>query len=104
VLVDPVSGLVTGLIDWGDAVLGDPALDLATVLADFGPHVCERVLAGYAVPLEEGLADRVLHVARRRMVEDLAYRVRTGDSAGLERTAAGLRALLADSFFTPVSD
>lgn len=94
VMVAPESGLVTGLIDWSDAVLGDPALDLATVLTDFGPEVHERVVAGYAVPLEEGWADRVRHVARRRMVEDLAYRARTGDHRGAERTAATLRALL----------
>lgn len=93
-LVEPATGAVTGLIDWTDAVLGDPALDLATVLTDFGTTTYERVLAGYAVPREEGLEDRVLHVARRRMVEDLAWRARTGDPAGLERTAGILRGLL----------
>jgi aminoglycoside phosphotransferase (APT) family kinase protein len=93
-MVDPDSGAVTGLIDWGDAVLGDPALDLATVLADFGPQTYRRVLAGYAVPLEEGYEERVLHVARRRLVEDLAWRVRRHDRSGLERTAAALRPLL----------
>lgn len=94
VMVDPDTGLVTGLIDWGDALLGDPALDLATVLTDFGPEVYARVLGGYAVPLEEGFESRVRHVARRRMVEDLAYRARIGDRPGAERTAATLRALL----------
>jgi aminoglycoside phosphotransferase (APT) family kinase protein len=93
-MVDPASGAVTGLIDWGDAVLGDPALDLATVLADFGPQTYRRVLAGYAVPREEGLQDRVLHVARRRLVEDLAWRVRTGDEGGLGRTVGTLRRLV----------
>jgi aminoglycoside phosphotransferase (APT) family kinase protein len=93
-MVDPGSGAVTGLIDWGDAVLGDPALDLATVLTDFGPETYERVLAGYGVPTEDGLPDRVLHVARRRIVEDLAWRVRTGDRPGLERTVTILRSLL----------
>jgi aminoglycoside phosphotransferase (APT) family kinase protein len=94
VLVDPASGAVTGLIDWSDAVLGDPALDLATVLTDFGPETYDRVRAAYAVPLEDGLEDRVIHVARRRMVEDLAWRVRTGDRPGLDRTATILRSVL----------
>lgn len=94
VMVDPASGLVTGLIDWGDALLGDPALDLATVLADFGPDVYARVLAGYGVPLEAGFEERVHHVARRRMVEDLAYRARTGDRPGAARAEAVLRTLL----------
>ena len=96
VMVDPGTGRVTGIIDWGDAVLGDPALDLATVLTDFGPEVLERVLAGYRHPRETGLTDRIHWVARRRMVEDLAWRIRTGDAAGLGRTSTTLRGLLAD--------
>ncbi|WP_167880489.1 phosphotransferase family protein [Nocardioides guangzhouensis] len=96
VMVDPASGRVTGLIDWGDAVLGDPALDLATVLTDFGPAVLDRVLDGYLRPREAGLADRTRWVARRRMVEDLAWRIRTGDEPGGRRTSATLRRLLAD--------
>jgi hypothetical protein len=36
----------------------------------------------------------VIHVARRRMVEDLAWRVRTGDRPGLDRTATILRSVL----------
>jgi len=96
VMVDPGDGRVTGIIDWGDALLGDPARDLATVLSDFGPEVLDRVLAGYDRPREEGLDERIRFVARRRMVEDLAWRVRTGDPDGYGRTAAALRRLLAD--------
>jgi aminoglycoside phosphotransferase (APT) family kinase protein len=96
VMVDPGTGRVTGIIDWGDAVLGDPALDLATVLTDFGPEVLHRVLAGYRHRRETGLTDRLTWVARRRMVEDLAWRVRTRDAGGLRRTSATLRWLLAD--------
>ena len=96
VMVDPASGRVTGIIDWGDAVLGDPALDLATVLTDFGPQVLARVLSGYRHPREVGLTDRIRWVARRRMVEDLAWRIRTRDAAGLARTSGTLQGLLAD--------
>ena len=96
VMVDPGTGGVTGIVDWGDAVLGDPALDLATVLTDFGPWVLARVLAGYRHPREAGLRDRIRWVARRRMVEDLAWRVRTEDARGLGRTSTTLRGLLAD--------
>lgn len=95
-MVDPGTGRVTGIIDWGDAVLGDPALDLATVLTDFGAAVLDRVLAGYRHPREKGLTERIRWVARRRMVEDLAWRIRTGDAPGLGRTSEALRGLLAD--------
>lgn len=35
VLVD--AGRITGVIDWGDAVIGDPALDLGRLMRDLGP-------------------------------------------------------------------
>ena len=35
VLVD--AGHITGVIDWGDAVIGDPALDRGRLLRDLGP-------------------------------------------------------------------
>lgn len=31
ILVDPRSGSVSGIIDWGDAVISDPAVDFASV-------------------------------------------------------------------------
>jgi aminoglycoside phosphotransferase (APT) family kinase protein len=33
-LADPQSGELTGVIDWGDMTIGDPALDLTDILAD----------------------------------------------------------------------
>jgi aminoglycoside phosphotransferase (APT) family kinase protein len=89
-------GRVTGLIDWGDAVLGDPSLDLAMVSTDFGDAVLARLVAAYDAPLAPGWEERVRFVARRRMVEDLAWRVRTGDEPGFARTEAVLRRVLAD--------
>jgi aminoglycoside phosphotransferase (APT) family kinase protein len=89
-------GRVTGLIDWGDAVLGDPSLDLATVSTDFGDAVLARLVAAYDAPLAPGWEERVRFVARRRMVEDLAWRVRNGDQPGFARTEPALRRVLAD--------
>jgi aminoglycoside phosphotransferase (APT) family kinase protein len=37
VLVDPATGTVTGVIDWADAGLVDPATDCGRVLRDLGP-------------------------------------------------------------------
>lgn len=40
-------GSLAGVIDWADAVLGDPALDFAGLLNDYRPRFLERVLAAY---------------------------------------------------------
>ncbi|WP_305785719.1 phosphotransferase family protein [Symbioplanes lichenis] len=63
ILVDP-AGTVTGIIDWSDAALADPAVDQARLLRDLGPAFDE--------PAREG---RVLFLARCMMLEDLAYGV-----------------------------
>ena len=47
VLIDPLSGCITGIVDFGDAGWGDPAQDLATQF-HMGPQFFERVLAVYA--------------------------------------------------------
>jgi aminoglycoside phosphotransferase (APT) family kinase protein len=38
---------VTGVIDWGDSCLGDPAIDLAATTMSAGPAFAEAVVAAY---------------------------------------------------------
>ena len=40
--IDPATGAVTGLLDWDSAVVGDPATDIAAVLAGLGPRTAEQ--------------------------------------------------------------
>ena len=46
-LVDPATGTITGIIDWGDAAITDPAYDLALILRDLGADVLRTVLDAY---------------------------------------------------------
>ncbi|MDF1504041.1 phosphotransferase, partial [Roseisolibacter sp. H3M3-2] len=48
VLYDPAAGRLTGVIDFGDLALGDPARDLIYVDEDFGPDLLDAVLRHYA--------------------------------------------------------
>lgn len=70
-VIDEV-GAVAGVIDWSDAVWGDPALDLAALRLDFGAVVYEGVLAAYQGPTDPGLPDRVLWYAARAGIVDVA--------------------------------
>lgn len=47
ILCDPASGRITGVIDWGDVRIADPALDFAGLLADCGRDFAQRVLDDY---------------------------------------------------------
>jgi aminoglycoside phosphotransferase (APT) family kinase protein len=82
VLVDPAGWAVTGVIDWSDAALVDPAVDVGLLYRDLGPP---------ALALVGGPdAERAVFYARCAMLEDLAYGVTTG----LDRYVAKSRTAL----------
>jgi aminoglycoside phosphotransferase (APT) family kinase protein len=68
---------VTGVIDWSDAAITDPAYDLGLLLRDTGPQVFEAILAAYG-RTDDALAARALFYARCAAIEDLAYGLRSG--------------------------
>lgn len=72
-----LDGELTGIIDWSDAAISDPALDLARLYRDFGPRFLEDLLQTYGrlSPLAMG---RVEFFARCAALEDLAFGQGTG--------------------------
>src|SRR5512145_904359 len=48
VLYDPQTKNLTGVIDFGDIVIGDPARDFIYIYEDFGPLFLKEVLNRYA--------------------------------------------------------
>lgn len=78
ILVEPRSGAVTGVIDWTDAAIADPARDLARIYRDLGPGLTERVLAHYGGTLDPHAPERIRFYARCALIEDVAYGLRTG--------------------------
>ena len=65
-------GRLTGVIDWSDAAVTDPALDFARLYRDFGPTFLDATLAAYG---RDTLAfrRRITFFARCAALEDLAY-------------------------------
>jgi aminoglycoside phosphotransferase (APT) family kinase protein len=57
-LVDE-TGFLTGVIDFEDATLGDPAIDFVGLRLAFGDDVTRDVLARYGGPPDPGFADRL---------------------------------------------
>lgn len=75
VLVDPDTFAVTGVIDFSDAALVDPAYDFALVLRDLGPDAFDAALRA-AFGADDGLEDfrdRAWLYARCSVLEDLHY-------------------------------
>lgn len=76
---------LAGVIDWSDAVLGDPARDLALLMLDLGPDVAERIaeriagrIAGRGDGDDPDLLVRARWWAMRAGVEGVAWRVSNG--------------------------
>ena len=47
ILWNPETEEITGIIDWGDIEIGDPALDFTGLFCDCGPEFTKMVLANY---------------------------------------------------------
>ncbi|WP_344944207.1 phosphotransferase [Sphaerisporangium flaviroseum] len=72
-LVDVRASAITGVIDWTDAAITDPACDLALIYRDLGPEVFELTLAGYDGRFDDAGRERAAFYARCSLLEDLAY-------------------------------
>jgi aminoglycoside phosphotransferase (APT) family kinase protein len=70
VLVDAATWAVTGILDWTDAALTDPAYDHGLLHRDLGP----AALAGLAPDVHE----RAVFYARCSVLEELAYALESG--------------------------
>jgi aminoglycoside phosphotransferase (APT) family kinase protein len=88
VLVDPGTHAVTGIIDWTDAALVDPAVDPGRILRDLGPDALDTALTRCGRP---DLRDRALFYARCMALDDLAFGVGTSWDADAEKALDALR-------------
>jgi aminoglycoside phosphotransferase (APT) family kinase protein len=75
-LVDGAS--ITGVIDWSDAAVADPAVDFARLYRDLGPAVFERIAAAYTGDPDAVDPARVAFYARCALLEDIAYGLTSG--------------------------
>lgn len=75
-LVDPASGRLAGVIDWGNAAVGDPALDFMTLVLWRGWGFMHRVLTAYDLPTDDGFLDRVRYHAQVQACQALADTLR----------------------------
>lgn len=67
-------GDITGVIDWSDAAITDPALDFARLYRDFGPDFLAQVLDAYGGLSEtDDVGERITFFARCAALEDLAF-------------------------------
>ena len=94
VLLHAGSGTVSAIIDWGDAVIGDPALDFAALYSWLGAGGVQRVLASYSRPIDDQILARARYLAACRALRDIAQGRDAARPDWAEVGFAGLRRAL----------
>lgn len=81
-------GVVEAIIDWGDAYIGDPAEDIATIIPSVSPRIRERFFKAYRQvrrsAVDVGLEERSDFMAEFALLRWLMYGVRKNDDAVVE--------------------
>jgi len=71
ILIDTSSGEVSGIIDWGDAVIADPAIDFASLYAWYGESWLEKVLEHYTGKLDAEVISRSRYLTACRAIHNI---------------------------------
>jgi aminoglycoside phosphotransferase (APT) family kinase protein len=90
VLVDPQTWSVSGIIDWSDAAIDDPAYDFGLIYRDLGPLGLDAALGTYRTAEAEQLRERAVFYARCSVFEDLTYGVQMQRGGYRENALAAL--------------
>ena len=95
VLHDPATSALTGVIDWGDVSIGDPAQDFVGFYRSLGRSFAEQVLASYTPPVDDTFWRRVAFYAGLDPFQTVRFGIIDGQQALVAEGLAALRAQLA---------
>lgn len=92
ILIDPVAGEVTGVIDWSDAALVDPACDFGRLHRDLEVTAFDAVVRHYRAGVEDAVAmrERAAFYARCGVFADIAFGVETSAGKYVEKSLPAL--------------
>lgn len=91
ILWDPARQDITGIIDWGDASVGDSAADFAGLLDNFGIDFALKVLSSYRLERDATFWRRVVFYARLVPFHQLLYAITKRNKALIEDSLARIR-------------
>jgi aminoglycoside 2''-phosphotransferase len=96
IFCDPERNLLTGVIDWGDAGIGDCTMDFVGLGHRGGRALIERVLATYQQKIDAGFWRRLAYYQRYEPFSKLLYGAYEGSEGLIRRGKEELRTLIAD--------
>ena len=89
ILFDPGSRSISGIIDFGSACLGDPAVDFAGLYGSFGQAFYDRCVVDY--PLMEAALPRVEFALSTFALQEALFGIENGDQGAFEAGIAEYR-------------
>jgi aminoglycoside phosphotransferase (APT) family kinase protein len=78
IIVDPSTGRMAGVIDWGNAALGDRARDFHRLVLELGWDFTRQVLDAYGLPVDEGFLRRLRECSQVEAAQWLLDSVKRG--------------------------
>ena len=94
ILLDSASGSVSAIIDWSDAVIGDPAIDFAALYPWLGTSGVQSVLTSYSRPIDDQLLARARYLAVGQSLRDITQGAEVARPEWTDRGLAALRRAL----------
>nr|AIA17040.1 Phosphotransferase enzyme family [uncultured bacterium] len=88
--------VLTGVIDWSDAAIADPARDVGRILRDLGPAVARAIVRQLECAEPHHLLARARFYARCALLEDVSYGLRTAHHRYAERALDHFRGVFED--------
>ena len=80
IIYDPVRKGISGIIDFGDLMIGDPAYDFTGILLEYGRLFLDEVLEYYELPLDEAFLERIEQFyIPKGSLHQLLYAIEQGD-------------------------
>lgn len=94
ILIEEDGMAVTGLIDFEDVTIGDPAIDFVGVFVTIGMETIERVRASYTRAFDANFISRLRFYTWMASCHEVIYGLEEGRSDLVEDGVAGLQARL----------
>ncbi len=76
---------ISGVVDWADCRMGDPALDFTELIYDYGEPYAEEVLGFYGHDTGNGFMDRARLYLKLEGFRDLHYGIATDSAEFIEK-------------------
>jgi aminoglycoside 2''-phosphotransferase len=78
ILYDAARGTISGIIDWGDTAIGDPAIDFTGLLAVGGEGFVAGVLSHYQRAVDDSFRQRMRFYLRAMPINTLLFGLSSG--------------------------